>query len=55
MRIRVKQRNSSIDGIGKWSLLIPAVKVLGVFFGPDRQGDKKWDELANRVVALTQK
>ncbi len=31
------------------------VKLLGVWFGPDLQLDKNWDEVTSRVASLTQK
>ena len=31
------------------------VKLLGVWFGPDLQVDRNWDEVASRVASLTQK
>ena len=31
------------------------VKLLGVWFGPDLQVEKNWDEVASRVASLTHK
>jgi hypothetical protein len=47
-------RSMPSDGVvGRWT--DGPVKLLGVWFGPDLQVDRNWDEVTSKVVSLTQK